>query len=218
MRQAKFCVEATFVCDLKIEGICDSCELGRANAPASMHTARQREALEGSSGQVYHVRRQRSASPARQSARVQAMRAYYGCCSDGKAAFCRTAYSSAQMESLQTRRQVCSFVEIGEPEETKPVDAGSSADDSDTEAVPPTLITANLVTYRHSGLATLSSRSVPYPELPYQVSARPDVRGKGQPTFKDLDAMSPEQGRHRLIHVTSSTPSSVFKQDTGRFC
>ena len=75
--------------DLHLTGTCDSCELGRANAAPSRHTARQREALVGanhrrperrpsSERRASSAPSSRSASPARsrQSARVQAMRAY----------------------------------------------------------------------------------------------------------------------------------------------
>jgi hypothetical protein len=75
--------------DLRLTGTCDSCELGRANAAPSRHTARQREALVGANHRrperrPRSERRTRSApssrsaspAPARQSTRVQAMQGY----------------------------------------------------------------------------------------------------------------------------------------------
>ena len=95
------------------------------------------------------------------------------------------------------------LVEIGEPEELHH-HAGSSSDESDEEAVPPTDGSAGLpnVPAFEPGTEEVSlSTAAPYTELAYQVFTRPKARGRGKPQFQDLDAMSFEEGRHRLIHV-----------------
>ena len=95
------------------------------------------------------------------------------------------------------------LVEIGEPEELHH-HAGSSSDESDEEAVPPTDGSAGLpnVPAFEPGKEEVSlSTAAPYTELAYQVFTRPKARGRGKPQFQDLDAMSFEEGRHRLIHV-----------------
>ena len=94
------------------------------------------------------------------------------------------------------------LVEIGEPEEQH--NAGSSSDESDQEAVPPTDGSANLPNLPafEPGIDEVSlSTAAPYTELAYQVFTRPQARGRRQPQFQDLDAMSFEEGRNRLIHV-----------------
>ena len=88
------------------------------------------------------------------------------------------------------------LVELDEPEEEGD-GVSTSSTDSEGEATP---VTATKAHTRDAEELDLNI-AVPYAALQPHMCAVPNLRGKGQPTFDDLDKMPKTEARNRLIQV-----------------
>ena len=97
---------------------------------------------------------------------------------------------------------------IGFGEDDEEVDSGSDSTSSEEEIGQHKARQPEIVGFEPPDCVEYTADQVPaYIELPYQQFVQPNSRGARQPMYANLDALSMEEGAHRLIHVDFVYPT-----------
>ena len=94
---------------------------------------------------------------------------------------------------------------IGFGDDEEEADTGSDSTSSEEENGKNKIRQLETVDFEPPDCVEFPADQVPaYRELPYQRFVQPNSMGAGQPIYANLDALSMEDGAHRLIHVDFS--------------
>ena len=97
---------------------------------------------------------------------------------------------------------------IGFGDDEEEADTGSDSTSSEEENGKNKVRQLETVDFEPPDCVEFPADQVPaYRELPYQLFVQPNSMGAGQPIYANLDALSMEDGAHRLIHVDFIYPT-----------